>query len=183
MTTRVYLGVGSNLNRENALRFARAKLAPLFENFRVSSVWCSHAIRAAEPDYLNMVTGGDTSLSLDKLYAEIEQIEIQAGTELMFNRGTNFGVRRRLDIDILVYGDTITTSPCKLPRHDIQDYPFVLCPLCELDAGLVHPLLKLRVGDIWKEMEPRLPDNMKLAKAEVDWSIAAPEWKGEAAEK
>ena len=31
MTTRVYLGVGSNLNRENSLRFAVANLEPLFK--------------------------------------------------------------------------------------------------------------------------------------------------------
>lgn len=183
MTTRVYLGIGSNLNRQNALRFARAKLAPMFENFRVSSVWCSHAIRSAEPDYLNMVAGGDTALSLDRLYAGIEDIERLAGMEMMFHQGTNFGLRHRLDIDILLFGETVTNTPCKLPRHDIQDYPFVLCPLCELDAGLVHPLLKLRIGDIWKEMEPRLPDSMKLARVEFDWSPDAPQWKGEAAEK
>ena len=34
MATRVYLGVGSNLNRENALRFAVAKIGPLFKNFQ-----------------------------------------------------------------------------------------------------------------------------------------------------
>ena len=45
MTTRVYLGVGSNLNRENALRFAVAKIGPLFKNFQKSSVWISHAVR------------------------------------------------------------------------------------------------------------------------------------------
>lgn len=55
MTTKVYLGVGSNLNRENALRFAVAKIGPLFKNFEKSSVWVSHAVRAGEPDYYNMV--------------------------------------------------------------------------------------------------------------------------------
>ena len=144
MATRVYLGVGSNLNKENALRFAVAKIGPLFKNFEKSSVWVSH-----------------------------EQL---AGTELMFNNGTNFGVKRRLDIDILVFGDTITTTPCKLPRHDIQDYPFVLCPLCELDPNLVHPLLNVQVGEIWQEMEPRLPENRRVVKTEIDWSVEAPQW-------
>ena len=158
MATRVYLGVGSNLNKENALRFAVAKIGPLFKNFEKSSVWVSHAIRAGEPDYYNMVFGGDTEASL------------------MFNNGTNFGVKRRLDIDILVFGDTITTTPCKLPRHDIQDYPFVLCPLCELDPNLVHPLLNVQVGEIWQEMEPRLPENRRVVKTEIDWSVEAPQW-------
>lgn len=176
MTTKVYLGVGSNLNRDNALRFARAKLAGLFKNFKVSSVWSSHAVRAAEPDYYNAVMGGETDLSLDDMYKAICDIEEQAGTELMFNNGTNFGVKRRLDIDILVYGEVICTEPCKLPRHDIQDYPFVLAPLCELDSQLIHPLLKIKVADLWQEMEPRLPENMKVAKAQIDWNIEIPDW-------
>lgn len=176
MTTRVYLGVGSNLNRDNALRFAVKKLEPLFSNFVRSSVWSSHAVRTAEPDYYNMVVGGDVSLSLNDLYAALGGIERQAGRELMFNNGTNFGMKPRLDIDILLYGETVTTEPCKLPRHDIQDYPFVLCPLCELDANLIHPLLRIRVGEIWEEMEPRLPDNHRVYRAELDWSLPAPEW-------
>ena len=69
MATRVYLGVGSNLNKENALRFAVAKIGPLFKNFVKSYVWVSHAIRAGEPDYYNMVFGGDTEASLEDLYA------------------------------------------------------------------------------------------------------------------
>ncbi len=178
MTTRVYLGVGSNLNRENSLRFAVAKLEPLFKNFVKSSVWSSHAIRTAEPDYLNMVVGGDVEMSLQELFDAIMEIEKLAGKELMFNNGTNFGVKRRLDIDILIYGNTIATEPCKLPRHDIQDYPFVLCPLCELDADLVHPLLNIRIGEIWAEMEPRLPDNHRVCKFDFDWSKEAPSWNG-----
>lgn len=176
MATRVYLGVGSNLNKENALRFAVAKIGPLFKNFEKSSVWVSHAIRAGEPDYYNMVFGGDTEASLEDLYACLQKVEQLAGTELMFNNGTNFGVKRRLDIDILVFGDTITTTPGKLPRHDIQDYPFVLCPLCELDPNLVHPLLNVQVGEIWQEMEPRLPENRRVVKTEIDWSVEAPQW-------
>ena len=125
-----------------------------------------------------MVVGGDVEMSLQDLYDAIMDIEALAGKELMFNNGTNFGVKRRLDIDILVYGDTITTTPCKLPRHDIQDYPFVLCPLCELDANLVHPLLNIKVGDIWTEMEPRLPDNHRIAKFDFDWTVEAPSWNG-----
>lgn len=168
MSVKVYLGVGSNLNREKALRLAKAELSKLFSNFKVSSVWASKAVREAEPEYYNMVMGGDTDLSLDDLYKTILNIEEQAGKEPMMHNGTNFGFKRILDIDILVYGDTVTTTPCKLPRHDIQDYPFVLCPLCELDPDLVHPLLKIKVGDIWKEMEPRLPERMKISSVDID---------------
>ncbi len=174
--TKVYLGIGSNLNRENAMLFAKAKLEPLFENFAVSSVWRSKAVRSAEPDYFNMVAGGDTKLSLNDLLEVIANIEQQAGSEMMFHNGTNFGIKRRLDIDVLLYGDLVATEPCKVPRHDIQDYPFVLCPLCEIDENIVHPLLKISVKEIWSEMAPRLPENMQVEKQDFDFSRSAPDW-------
>lgn len=95
---------------------------------------------------------------------------------MMFHNGTNFGIKRRLDVDVLVYGDLVTTEPCKLPRHDIQDYPFVLCPLCEIDPDFIHPLLKVRVSELWQEMEPRLPEKMKVNKVDFDWEVPAPSW-------
>ncbi len=172
----VYLGIGSNLNRENALLFARAQLEPLFKDYAQSSVWQSHAVREAEPDYLNMVAGGNCELSLEELVAVLDDIEKRAGSEMMFHNGTNFGIKRRLDIDVLLYDDVITTEPCKLPRHDIQDYPFVLCPLCELNDTIIHPLLKLPIKEIWNEMAPRLPAKMKVEKFDFDWNRAAPDW-------
>ena len=179
MAVQVDLGVGSNLNRENALRFAKARIEQLLDDFKMSSVWASRAVREAEPEYYNMVMGGKTELSLEDLCKALTEIEADAGSELMFHNGTNFGVKRRLDIDVLLYGDTVATEPCKVPRHDIQDYPFVLCPLCELDPDIIHPLLKLRAGDIWAEMEPRLPEKMKVTEVKFDWSGAAPQWHSE----
>ncbi len=176
MQTRVYLGVGSNLDREKALLFAKKKLEPLFDSFVTSSVWRSRAVREAEPDYYNMVAGGDTSYTLEDLLKRLSEIEEQAGVDLMFYNGTNFGLKRRLDIDVLLYGDLVTTSPCKLPRHDIQDYPFVLCPLCEIDDSIIHPLLNIKISEIWKEMAPRLPDKMKVSRVDFDFSKPAPVW-------
>ena len=58
MGTQVYLGIGSNLNRDNAILFAIEQLQPLFSDFKRSPVYESKAIREAEPNFLNMVVGG-----------------------------------------------------------------------------------------------------------------------------
>lgn len=176
MLTKVYLGVGSNLNRDNAILFGNEKLKELFSTYVHSSVYQSRAIREAEPDYYNLVVGGETALSLEELLTKIGDIEKEAGTELMFHNGTNFGLKRRLDIDVLLYGDLVTTEPCKLPRHDIQDYPFVLCPLCELDSTIVHPLLNIAISEIWTEMAPRLPEKMCVSKVDFDFSRSFSDW-------
>ena len=43
---------------------------------------------------------------------------------------------------------------------------------------LIHPLLNIRIGEIWAEMEPRLPDNHGVSKFDMDWSEEAPSWNG-----
>lgn len=180
MGTQVYLGIGSNLNRENAILFAVEKLKPLFNNFQVSPVYESHPIREAEPDYLNMVVGGDTDLSLQDLFNSLKQIETQAGCELMMYNATNFGLKRRLDIDILIYGNVVTTEPCKLPRHDIQDYPFVTFPLNDIAPELEHPILGIKVSELYENMYPHIPDNRKVRKIDFDFSKEAPNWNEQA---
>lgn len=52
----------------------------------------------------------------------------------------------------------------------------MLAPLCELDPELIHPLLKIKVKDIWEEMEPRIPEGHEVAKIDFDWSVEAPAW-------
>lgn len=176
MVTQVYLGIGSNLNRENALRFAVEKLRHLFNNFQVSPVYESHPVREAEPEYLNMVIGGVTELSLQDLFEELKKIETQAGCELMLHNATNFGLKRRLDIDILIYGNTVTSNPCKIPRHDIQDYPFVTFPLNDIAPDLVHPILGIKVSELYENMYPHIPENRQVKKIDFDFSQTAPDW-------
>ena len=48
MSTKVYLGVGSNLNRENSLRFAFAKISPLLKNCKKPSEWKQKAKSGAK---------------------------------------------------------------------------------------------------------------------------------------
>ncbi len=176
MSTQVYLGIGSNINRDNAILFALKHLKPLFENFKVSPVYESHAVREAEPDFLNLVVGGETSLSLEDLHAKLKSIEEQAGSELMIHNSTNFGLKHRLDIDILVYGTEVRTEPCKIPRHDIQDYPFVTTPLNDIAPELVHPILGIKVSELFEQMQPHIPEDRRVVRIDFDFNRAAPEW-------
>lgn len=179
MGTQVYLGIGSNLNRDNALLFAVEKLKPLFSNFKLSPVYESKPIREAEPDFFNMVIGGTTELNLDELYSKLKSIEKQAGFELMLYNSTNFGLKHRLDIDILVFGDKVCTDPCKLPRHDIQDYPFVTIPLNDIAPDLVHPILKLTVKELCEQMLPHIPEKRQVQAIDFDFNRPAPDWHNE----
>ena len=177
----IFLGIGSNLNRDNALRFAVAQLRKILLDMQVSSVWESHAVRQAEPDYYNMVIKAVTRLSLEDLFAAVHRIEELAGRELMYHQGTNFGIRRRLDIDILLFGDTITTVPCKVPRHDIVDYPFVICPLLELEPELVRPGDGVRIADCWEQLRTAQQGRpfTDVRRVAFDFSQEPPAWHGD----
>ena len=133
-------------------------------------------MRAAEPDFLNLVVGGNTELSFVELYQALQDIEAQAGSELMMHNSTNFGLKHRLDIDILVFGNEVESEPCKVPRHDIQDYPFVTIPLNDIAPELVHPILGLPVSEICEQMVPHIPEDRQVKKVDFDFSRPAPQW-------
>ena len=69
---------------------------------------------------------------------------------------------RIIDIDILLYGDTVITTPeLVIPHPRMQDRRFVLEPLLELSPKLRHPIsgrtvLSL-IGDVQGQEVQRLP--------------------------
>ena len=55
-------------------------------------------------------------------------------------RNNEKGGPRTLDLDLLLYGDFVLNEPdLTLPHPRLHERAFVLCPLCELDAGLLIP--------------------------------------------
>jgi 2-amino-4-hydroxy-6-hydroxymethyldihydropteridine diphosphokinase len=65
-------------------------------------------------------------------------------------RGSEKFAPRTLDIDLLTYGDAVTTTDgYELPRDEILSYAFVLGPLAEVAGNEVHPVQKKRYGELW----------------------------------
>ena len=61
---------------------------------------------------------------------------------------------RPLDIDLLMYGDSIIDEPpLRIPRPDVLEYVFVLGPLAELAPDLVHPETGRSMRDHWQECD------------------------------
>ena len=78
--------------------------------------------------------------------------EIEAATGRI--PGTGQFAPRRLDLDLLLYGDVVAPEPplC-LPRRDILEHSFVLRPLAELAPDLVHPVTGSSMRDLWQEFD------------------------------
>lgn len=144
---RVFLGIGSNIERERYITAGLDALHGLFHDMALSSVYDSAAVGFAGRPFLNLVAAVHTDFSLDELAAKLRHIEIEYGRPVNASRFS----ARQLDIDILTYGDVVgTRSGVQLPRDEILENAFVLCPLAELSPDTLHPAAKRSYRSLWQ---------------------------------
>lgn len=144
---RVYLGVGSNVERERHITAALDALTDAFGELLISSVYESEAVGFDGDHFLNLVVGCDTDLSVGNLSACLRKIENDNGRA----RGGERFSARTLDIDILTYGNTVgTVDSIHLPRAEILQNAFVLLPLAEIAGAEKHPVEQKTYADLWR---------------------------------
>jgi 2-amino-4-hydroxy-6-hydroxymethyldihydropteridine diphosphokinase len=142
----VFLGVGSNIERERYITAGLDALHGLFHGLALSSIYDSAAIGFQGQPFLNLVAAVHTDLPLAKLAATLRHIEVEHGRPA---NATRFSARQ-LDIDILTYDDVVdTVSGVTLPREEILQNAFVLCPLAELAPDTLHPGVKRSYRSLW----------------------------------
>jgi 2-amino-4-hydroxy-6-hydroxymethyldihydropteridine diphosphokinase len=136
---RVFVGVGSNLGD----RWGRLALAAkeLRAAHRVALVKASRVYDAAplgppQPRYLNAALELETELHPIDLLDLLQEIE-QTGGRV---RGVERWGPRTLDLDLLMYGDTVVRVPrLVVPHPGLAVRRFVLAPLAELCPDQVVP--------------------------------------------
>jgi len=140
MTT-VYLGLGSNLgdrrrNLEAALDALRAH--PQIAVSAVSSFLETDPVGgpAGQGKFLNAAAGIETDLAPEALLEELKRIERALGR----TPGPRWGPRE-IDLDILLYGDTILeTGTLVIPHPRMRERRFVLEPLAEIAPDVRDPV-------------------------------------------
>lgn len=143
---RVYVGIGSNIDRDTNIRKGIRALKQEFGDLVISRVYESQAYGFKGDNFYNLVAGFDTELSLDELAEKLRAIEYSFGRKREHERFLS----RTLDIDILLYGDLVRhDEEHDLPREDIKIYAFVLCPLAEIAGNKQHPELGKSYSDLW----------------------------------
>jgi 2-amino-4-hydroxy-6-hydroxymethyldihydropteridine diphosphokinase len=134
----VYLSLGSNLgDREATLRAAIAALLPAGVRVRqVSAIYETEPVDFLDqPWFLNCVVEAETEIEPHALLQSLRAIEFQLGSQKEFAKGP-----RKLDLDILLYGDeTIATPNLQIPHPRMLQRRFVLAPLAEIAPNLRHP--------------------------------------------
>ncbi len=145
---RVYVSIGSNIEREQNIRGAVACLRERFERIEISPIYQSRPVGFKGSDFYNLVAAFDTAVAPRLLDAEFTDIEYAFGRRSDAERYAP----RPLDIDLLLYGDlVIQDEGLKLPRGDILEYAFVLRPLCDLAPELCHPVAQRSMAELWAD--------------------------------
>lgn len=136
----VYLALGSNLEGPVAqLRAGVAALRALdgLQIFHVSSlVRSAPADGSDQPDYVNAVLAGMTTLAADALLSSCRGIELRQGRDPAAARWS----ARTLDIDLIALGDDVhSTEALTVPHPRLAERAFVLQPLAQIAPWLRLP--------------------------------------------
>ncbi len=142
----IYIGLGSNIEREKYTRAGVVAMRHAFGPLQLSSVYESEAVGFEGDAFFNMVIGASTSLDVHAVNHLLRQIEDDHGRD---RSGPRFS-SRRLDLDLLLYDDrVIEEDHLVLPRGEILKNAFVLWPLAEIAPDLAHPLSHKTYAQHW----------------------------------
>ena len=151
MIERVFVGIGSNQERELMLRQAVAALHDLFAPLQLSPVYNSPAFGFEGSDFLNLVAEFETDLAIEAVVDAFRAIEDRLGRDRSLPKFAS----RPIDLDILLYGDLVlNTAKFHVPRSEILEHPFVLKPLQDLVPQARHPQSGESYRDLWQRMAP-----------------------------
>lgn len=135
--TYVYLGLGANIQPHASLQAGVAELTETFGNVQRSPVYIAQAVGMDGPDFLNMAVGFECPLTHIELMSWIRATETKHGRQRpsgLQHKPTSHG----LDMDLLLFGDLVDEDN-KVPRPDILTCAYVLQPLTDIAAHVIHP--------------------------------------------
>ena len=138
MSHKVFIGIGSNLNKIKNIKSSISKIKNDYKNVKISPVYETKAMGFDGPNFYNLVCSFNTTEDIYKLKERLNKIELDHGRNLNEIKYSS----RTLDIDILYYDNLILVDDkIKIPRKEIIEYDFVLRPLIDIDAEFIHPVL------------------------------------------
>ncbi len=154
----VFIGVGSNIDRESNIRSGLGALATEFGELELSPVYCSEAVGFRGDSFLNLVVRFSSELSVAELSQCLRAIEKQHGRRDDVSKFSS----RTLDLDILLYGDANgDIDGVVLPRQEVVYNAFVLRPLADLAPNLKHPRLGKTYAALWAELSVRTEQRLE----------------------
>jgi 2-amino-4-hydroxy-6-hydroxymethyldihydropteridine diphosphokinase len=146
---RVFLGLGSNIgDKEDHINKALTFISELYTLKKKSHLYLTEPVGNITQDwFLNCVVEIQTDVDPKKLLSTIKSIERKLGRTKTVKNGP-----RTIDIDILFYGDHILkTKTLVIPHPSIQERLFVLQPMMDIDPGVIHPVFKRSIHQLYHD--------------------------------
>lgn len=162
----VYVAAGSNVAPFENLRRALDVLDQHFAPLQVSRAYVNAAVGFEGDDFINLVLGFRTSLSVHEVVERLHEAEAACGRE----RDAAKWAPRAMDLDILLFGEMTCDEPgLRLPRPDLIKRPYMLGPAAEIAPTLVHPTVGRTLGELWAEMQRTLAAHA-MRPVDLEWS-------------
>ena len=166
-TTAVYVAAGSNVAPIDNLRRALDVLDRHFAPLTVSRAYANAAVGFEGDDFINLVVGFRTGLTVHQVIERLHEAEAACGRERLAPKWAP----RSMDLDILLFGDTVCSEPgLTLPRPDLLKRPYMLGPAAEIAPETVHPTERRTLGALWRDM--RATHSHAMRPVELAWPVA-----------
>ncbi|MCH7940322.1 MAG: 2-amino-4-hydroxy-6-hydroxymethyldihydropteridine diphosphokinase [Candidatus Marinimicrobia bacterium] len=150
MPERVILGLGSNLGDRAGHLAAAARRLAASDGIAVvaaSSIYetAPLGVTDRQPDYLNQVLVLETDMPPEELLQVCQNLEQERGRTSSHRPLSP----RTLDIDLIVYGASVTASPSLiLPHPRYHQRRFVLLPLAQVQPDFRDPVTGRTIGEL-----------------------------------
>jgi 2-amino-4-hydroxy-6-hydroxymethyldihydropteridine diphosphokinase len=144
--------MGSNIgDRQAHLEAAVGRLGEILSDVLVSPLYETDPVGVADqPAFLNLAVSGETDLPPGALLRAVKGIEWDIGRRPTYRWGP-----RVVDIDILLYGDSVVTEAnLTIPHPEMTHRAFVLVPLADIAPEVRLP----ETGETVRELRERAPD-------------------------
>lgn len=154
-----FISIGSNIDKEIHIPSSIAALKVQFDHIVLSSLYQTAAVGFEGDDFLNLIVQFDSELEPKAVAKILRSIELDHGR----TRDSRKYAARTLDLDLILYGDTIINDGrLQIPRDEIERYAFVLEPLAEIAPDLLHPISKKSYAELWSEYDKRDLKQLKI---------------------
>jgi 2-amino-4-hydroxy-6-hydroxymethyldihydropteridine diphosphokinase len=162
-----YIALGSNQGDRRA--FLERAIQALQEHAdievtQVSSFYETAAVGGppGQPNFLNAAAELKTDLSARELLNVLLEIERNLGRIRRERHGP-----RTIDLDLLLYDEQVIQEPgLTVPHPAMHERWFVLKPLAEIAARIIHPLLDATIQDLLAHLGEELPAALPAEEAE-----------------
>jgi 2-amino-4-hydroxy-6-hydroxymethyldihydropteridine diphosphokinase len=147
---RVYISIGSNIEREANIRAAVQALRERFGPLTLSGVYENRPIGFDGENFYNLVAAFETDESPQSIITILHEIESQCGRQ----RGPSRFNSRTIDLDLLLYNSLVCEQEgLTLPRREIDEYACVLRPLAEIAPETRHPRRGETFANLWARFD------------------------------